>query len=175
MIAVSRENAVKLFAGLIFAGEEAYLKSKQLLEKRFGHSDLESQTLPFNHTQYYQKEFGTNLKRKFLSFKQLVEAEELSRIKLITNRIEAGLSWQGRRRINIDPGILTLAKVVLATTKDHKHRIYLAGGIYAEVTLYYQNKSFQPWEWTYPDYKTPEYIRIFNQIRDIYSNQLKLL
>ena len=166
-------NGVKLFIGFIFGKEEVYLKTKHILERKFGQSDFQSQTLPFNHTQYYEKEFGQGLLRKFLSFKKLIPPEKLAQIKIITNKIEARLSKQGRRQINIDPGILNLSKIILASTKDYKHRIYLASGIYAEVTLYYQNKSFQSWEWTYPDYKTPEYIQIFNQIRDIYSRQLK--
>ena len=167
-------NAVKLFIGFIFAREEVYLKAKQILERKFGQSDFESQTLPFNHTRYYEKEFGHNLVRKFLSFGKLIQPEKLAQIKIITNKIEKGLTHQGMRLINIDPGILNLSKIILATTKDYKHRVYLAKGIYAEVTLYYQNKSFQSWEWTYPDYKTPEYIQIFNSIRNIYSHQIKL-
>ena len=73
--------------------------------------------------------------------------------------------------MNIDPGYLTLSKVVLLTTKDYTHRIYLAGGIYAEVTLRYKSGTFNPWDWTYPDYKTPEYVNIFNHIRDIYNKE----
>jgi len=169
----SRANIVKLFIGFIFAREEVYLKTKRILEKKFGQSDFESQILPFNHTRYYEKEFGSNLKRRFLSFKKLIKAERLAQIKIITNGIEAKLSHQGRRQINIDPGILSLGKIILATTKDYKHRIYLTSGIYAEVTLYYQNRSFRPWEWTYPDYKTPAYTHIFNTIREIYFQQIK--
>ncbi len=169
----SQKNAVKLFIGFIFAGEEIYLKAERKLVGKFGQSDFQSQTLPFNHTQYYQNEFGTNLKRKFLSFKKLIKAETLAQIKIVTNKIEQGSARQGKRQINIDPGILSLGKVILASTKDYRHRIYLASGIYAEVTLYYQDKSFRPWEWTYPDYKTPEYIQIFNYLRDIYSRQIR--
>ena len=169
----SKKNVVKLFIGFIFAKEEIYLKTKRILEVKFGKIDFESQTLPFNHTQYYEKEFGINLKRKFLSFQKLIHPEKLAQIKTITNKIEKRLVYQSKRQINIDPGILNLSKVILATTKDYKHRIYLSRGIYAEVTLYYQNKSFQSWEWTYPDYKTSEYIQIFIYIRNIYSNQIK--
>jgi hypothetical protein len=175
MIAGSRRNTVKLFAGLIFSREQVYLETRYTLEKKFGKSDFESRILPFNCTQYYQKEFGANLKRRFLSFKKLVNAEDLAQIKIITNRIEKRFSQQGRRQVNIDPGILSLAKIALATTKDYKHRIYLNKGIYAEVTLYYQDKSYRSWEWTYPDYKTPEYIQIFNTIRKIYSQQINIL
>ena len=166
---------VKLFIGFIFANEEIYLKAKRILEKRFGQSDFESQTLPFNHTKYYEKEFGSNLVRKFLSLKKLTKTEKLVQIKIITNKIEKRLAHQGKRQINIDPGILNPSKVILATTKDYRHRIYLSSGIYAEVTLYYQSRSFQPWEWTYPDYKTSTYIQIFNFIRKIYLQQINAL
>ena len=170
---VYRGDAVKLFIGFIFAKSEIYHKTKCILEKKFGQSDFESQVLPFDHTRYYESEFGPNLKRKFLGFKKLTYARRLARIKIITNKIERSLVYNGLRQINIDPGILNLSKIVLASTKDYKHRIYLSLGIYAEVTLYYQDNSFRSWEWTYPDYKTTQYIQIFNQIRDIYSRQIK--
>jgi hypothetical protein len=173
MSASPKRNVVKLFIGFIFSQEETYLKAKLILESKFGKSDFESPTLPFNHTKYYEKEFGTNLKRRFISFEKLTKAERLAQIKVVTNRIEQRLRNQLRRQINIDPGILNLSKTILATTKDYKHRIYLHSGIFAEATLYYQNRSFKPWDWTYPDYKTSEYIQIFNNIRDIYLHQLK--
>lgn len=168
----SQKSKVKLFIGFIYAEEDSYLKAKIFLKRRFGHPDFESQELPFNHTRYYEKEFGTNLKRRFLSFQSLIRPEKLAKIKIFTNRIEKKLALSGKRRVNIDPGILNLSKIILATTKDYKHRIQLCEGIYAEVTLYYQEKSFRPWEWTYPDYRTVEYIQIFNHIRDIYSHQI---
>ncbi|MFH1577590.1 MAG: DUF4416 family protein [Candidatus Omnitrophota bacterium] len=164
---------LKLFIGFIFTSETIYLQTKHILERKFGRADFESQTIAFNHTAYYENEFGTGLKRKFLSFKRLINPERQFRIKITTNKIEQRLSISGKRQINIDPGILTLAKVILFTTKDYNHRIYLAQGIYAEVTLSYQSRSFQPWEWTYPDYKTPEYIQTFNHIRKIFSAQIQ--
>ena len=166
-------SVVKLFIGFIFSKEQIYQKAKLILEKRFGKCDFTSPTLPFNHTRYYEKEFGPDLKRKFLSFQKPLLPEKLARIKLFTNKVENKFLSSGyKRQINIDPGILTLSKVILATTKDYTHRIYLSRGIYAEVTLYYQDKTFRPWEWTYPDYKTPEYIQVFNNIRELYSVQI---
>jgi hypothetical protein len=70
---------------------------------------------------------------------------------------------------------VTLDKLVLATTKDYSHRIYLRDGIYAEVTLYFRKGRFHPFEWTYPDYCTREYIEVFYKIRQIYHSQLKTL
>ncbi len=159
---------VKLIAGLIFRDEDAAEKAKSSLERRFGKIDFESPVLPFLHTDYYQGEFGVNLKRQFLSFQKLIDPENLSRIKITTNKIEKRLSRDNKRRINIDPGYLDLSKLVLATTKDYSHRIYLKQGIYAEVTLFYQNREFKPSNWTYPDYRSPEYAEIFNKIRSLY-------
>ncbi len=125
------------------------------MERKFGRIDFESEALNFIHTDYYEKEFGKDLTRVFVSFKKLIPADRLPAIKIITNNFEARSSRNKLRRINIDPGYLELSKFVLATTKDYMHRIYLGDGIYAEITLFYRKGSFCPWEWTYPDYRTP--------------------
>jgi hypothetical protein len=168
-----KPEPVKLILGFIFQKEDVLNEASVLLKKRFGKIDFQSQILAFTHTDYYAPEFGKDLKRKFLSFKDLILPEDLPEIKIAANRIEQKLSRRQSRLINIDPGYVNLAKLVLASTKDYKHRIYLGKGIYAEVTLFYQAKTFRPWEWTYPDYKTDEYIGIFNQIRGIYAGQIK--
>jgi len=169
---VKRRPPVKLIVGFIFKEENVFIKAKKFLEKRFGKIDFESEEMPFVHTAYYENEFGKDLKRKFISFKKLIPTDSLSQIKIATNKIEKKLSNPPSRLINIDPGYLNLSKLILATTKDYKHRIYLKEGIYAEVTLFYQDKTFKAWEWTYPDYRTNEYLAIFNQIREVYAQQL---
>ena len=98
--------------------------------------------------------------------------QQIAEIKVLTNKIEEKLSSAGKRLVNIDPGYLDLAKLILASTKDYSHRIYLGKGIYAEITLSYQGKSFQGWQWTYPDFRTTEYRNIFNQIRELYAGQI---
>lgn len=169
---ITKPCPAKLIIGFIFKEEAVFDKARSALEKKFGRIDFISSSLPFQRTDYYEKEFGKDLKRRFVSFHKLFPPHGLAKIKIITNKIEKRLSRRALRLINIDPGFLDLAKLVLASTKDYKHRLYLGRGIYAEVTLFYENKSFRPWEWTYPDYRTPEYIAIFNQIRQIYAQQL---
>lgn len=174
---------VKLVVGMFTNRLELFQEVFKVLEKKFGPVDYESPLLPFNKTDYYKEEFGKDLKRKFYSFKRLIKAEDLPKIKIFTNNLEkkftphlykgAGFSEKGNRLINLDPGYLTPAKLVLATTKDYQHRIYYGKGIYGEVTLRYKRGSFIPWEWTYPDYRTKEYIEIVNHIRKIYMEQLK--
>ena len=172
MGAIKEIIPAKLIAGFIFGQERLFQNAKSRLRKKFGLIDFESDTLPFTHTQYYDQEIGENLKRKFISFKKLILPSELASIKIYTNRIENIFTRKSKRQINIDPGYIELSKLILATTKNYKHRIYLNKGIYAEATLYYQNHTFRAWGWTYPDYQTQEYIDIFNKIRLIYTKQI---
>jgi hypothetical protein len=173
MGSVKRHTPVKLIIGCIFKEAAAYQRAKSILEKRFGPVDFESAILDFTHTDYYEREFGSRLKRSFISFKKLIAPDALAAIKNATNRIEKKLSKNNLRRVNLDPGYLTLSKFILATTKDYTHRIYLGKGIYAEVTLFYKDKGFKTWEWTYPDYRSNAYIEIFNRIRALYAGQIK--
>lgn len=170
---IRKYNPVKLFVGFIFKDEDIFNKVRPILIKKFGKIDFESQVIDFNYTDYYQSEFGKSLKRKFISFKNLVNLEDIYAIKIFTNKLEEKLSTNSKRLINIDPGYLDLAKLVLLTTKDYAHRIYLNKGIFAEITLFYQDNSFRFWPWTYPDYKSREYLEIFEQIRKIYQGQIK--
>ena len=164
---------VKLFVGLLSADIGLLTGAGNVLEKRFKNKiDYESDVMDFAHTDYYEPEMGGGLKRRFLSFKRLVGLKNVYTIKQKTNVIEKKLSRCGMRRINIDPGYVDCSKVVLFTTKDYAHRIYLDGGIYAEVTLLYKAKTFMPWPWTYPDYKTSEYIRVFNTLREAYKDEV---
>ncbi|MBL7069729.1 MAG: DUF4416 family protein [Candidatus Omnitrophica bacterium] len=170
---VLTKGGVKIIAGLIFKDRETLKKTLRVLSRKLGPIDMESEIFPFNLTRYYNDEMGEDLKRKFISFRKLRDSKDIYKLKLFTNKVEKRLSISGRRRINIDPGYLTLAKLVLFTTKDYSHRIYIEDGIYAEVTLSFKNGSYKPWEWTYPDYKTTDYITFFNRVRSLYINGLK--
>ena len=154
---------------------------KEELIKRFGEVDIESSTQPFNFTDYYKEEFGENLIQKLFSFSALIRQEELMEIKIITNSIENNFKngnikiniTHHKRKINIDPGYITLNKYILASTKNGPSRIYLNQGIYAEITLRFINKSFVPCEYTYPNYKTNKYINFLNSVRQKYKLQLR--
>ncbi len=159
---------VKLFTGFIYKEEAVFTQAKEKLTKKFGKTDLVSAALDFNSTDYYEAEMGKTLKKRFISFARLIPIEELYRIKLYTNRLEDKFLVAGSRQVNIDPGYLDLAKLVLATTKDYAHRIFLRKGIFAEVALNFRGDTFSANDWTYPDYRTKEYIAIFNQIRQLY-------
>jgi hypothetical protein len=169
MGSIIKHPPVKLFFGFIFKDDNIYSQTRLTLEKHFGKIDFESNALPFIYTDYYQKELGRDLKRRFVSVGQLINPADLYKIKIYTNKIEKRLSKNGCRLINIDPGYLDLAKLALASTKDYCHRIYLNKGIFAEITLVFQGKTFKPLGWAYPDYRSEDYISIFNEMREIYK------
>lgn len=118
---------------------------------------------------------GSNLSKKFVSFQPLGKIESLPERKLLTIQMEKRFSVSGKRRVNIDPAYLELAKLVVATTKNYDHRIYLGGGIYGDVQLRYRNGKFIANEWTYPDYRSPLFIDFITHVRSIYSKQLSLM
>jgi len=154
---------------------------KEELIKRFGEVDIESNVQPFNFTDYYKEEFGKNLMQKLFSFSVLIRQDALAEIKIITNSLENNIENENiknnmahnKRKINLDPGYITLNKYILASTKNGPSRIYLNQGIYAEITLRFINKSFVPCEFTYPNYKTNEYINYLNSVRQKYKLQLR--
>lgn len=163
---------VKLIIGFIYKDKAVLRKAELLVSKKFGPIDLQSRIIDFTHTDYYNKEFGENLRRKFISLKRLISPENVYLAKLVTNGVEQKLSRSGKRTINIDPGYITLGKLVLLTTKDYSHRVYLKRGIYAESTLKFYKGTYLPWQTAYSDYKSDSYIKIFNSIRDLYKKQL---
>lgn len=168
-------HKVKLIIGMICAEEPLLGQTEKLLFRRFGPVDLSSQIMKFDFTKHYEKEMGPQLKRQFLSFQRLIDAGSLFRIKLMTMRLEAKLARKdGTRRINLDPGYITESKLVLATTKNFMHRIFINKGIFAEVTLWCKSGEFQHWDWTYPDYRKRQYKNFFNKVRRAYLEQRKV-
>ncbi|HGJ66822.1 TPA: DUF4416 family protein [bacterium] len=174
---IKKHPPVKLIVGMIATDAEIFLSAENILSQKFGNMDFTSEIIDFNYTDYYKKEMGENLLRKFITFERLIKPEEIVEIKIYTNEIEEEFLREGtnNRKLNLDPGYITAAKLVLATTKDYIHRIYLRDGIYAEVTLEMKGNSFCPWKWTYRDYQTDKYIAIFNNIRQMYMSQLQEL
>ncbi len=168
---IKKPEPVKLIVGMFSNKVALSGEVKKILAEKYGPVDFESEILPFNKTNYYEEEMGKDLQRIFYSFQDLINPEKLAEIKIFTNSVEDKFLVKGKRQVNIDPGYITLSKLVLATTKDYSHRIYLNEGIYAEATLRFARRTFVPYEYTYPDYRTPEYISIFNQIRQIYLKQ----
>jgi Domain of unknown function (DUF4416) len=136
----------------------------------WGKIAMASPAFAFEETDYYTATMGAGLKKQFFAFDQLIDPAELVDRKLQSNDWESEYAALGRhdeaRPLNLDPGYFTLAKLVLASTKDHAHRLYLGRGIYAEITLHFRNRDWQASDWTYPDYRRGDFQEFFSQCRE---------
>lgn len=166
-------NNENLVIGVLSSLDDVEQELRERLEKEFGPVDYRSAALDFSWTHYYDGEMGDGIKRWFYSFDRLISPVDLPRIKILTNELEVKWAESGNRKVNLDPGMIDLNRLILATTKNVGHRIPLTDGIYAEVTLLYMRKNFHSLPWTYPDYQSPEYIEIMKKIRTLYREKLK--
>jgi hypothetical protein len=173
---------VLLVAAIFSRHAEARAWAIEQATETYGPIALRSPVFDFVETEFYAATMGLELKKEFVAFERLFDPALLAECKLRTNDWEQAYvkMYESQRSskepndsearelrpVNIDPGYLTQAKLVLATTKDRDHRIYLRDGIYAEVTLHFQNKSWQPRPWTYPNYLRSDYQQFFTQCRD---------
>ena len=165
---------VKLFIGILYSSEEILKSAEKILEKKFGLIDYRDTPTDFVHTHYYGNEMGDKIKRYFISFENLISPDELPSVKLYTNSLEDEFrksGGSGGRSINLDPGYMSHGTVILASTKNYSHRIYLSSGIYAELEYRILGKKWVPLEWTYPDYRTENTMEFFMIVRSIYLKQ----
>jgi hypothetical protein len=169
----SSHKPVKLVCSIIYRQEKDLKRAEGELLPVFGQIEPIVKTIDFDFTDYYCSEMGRPLERKLLCFKALVPVEGIQKVKLATNRIEERLGAEGKRTVNIDPGYLTEAKLVLLTTKDYNHRIYIGDGIFAESTLFYMDRAFCCWPWTYPDYASAGIRGYFESVRERYMVDVK--
>jgi hypothetical protein len=137
----------------------------------------ESPRFEFRETPYYEPAMGADLRKTFWLFQRPFDPAELAEIKLQSNRWEeeyaAAAGCAEPRPLNLDPGYLSLAKLVLASTKNHAHRIYLRQGIYAEITLHYSQGRWQPWPWTFADYRRDDYQQFLLACRDYLHHRIR--
>jgi hypothetical protein len=165
----------KLIFGLIYRESTLARSCWEALERLAGPWDYISAVTAFCFTDYYEQEMGAPLLRRWGCSRSLVPQDQLAAIKLKTNELESRWLVAGRRQINVDPGILSAERLVLATGKNFSHRIYLGFGVFGDLTLIYSKGSYRPLAWTYPDYQTPEAIAMFNILRSRYRMQIASL
>ncbi|MBN1787829.1 MAG: DUF4416 family protein [Sedimentisphaerales bacterium] len=172
-----KPDPVKLIIGILGCSEQAVEAAIGLIKSEFGDCDLESQIWPFTHTKYYADEMGETIVKKFITVEKLIEPGRLAGIKLKTNEMEeklAGMIGGGLSRpVNLDPGYIEPSKLVLASTKNFSHRIYIGQNIWAEVTLIYSKGEWKGFEYTFPDHTEDRYYGFFSKVRDKVIQQLK--
>ena len=148
-----------------------------LVAERWGAPDLASPAMAFEFTDYYAAQMGPDLQRRFWSFPIDMDPAELAEVKLWTNALERRVAESVDdpfpRPVNLDPGYINDGKLVLATVKDHAHRVYLGAGVYAEVTLHYESGAWQDHAWIYPDFRTEAYKAFFDQARALYLGRAR--
>lgn len=165
---------VKLIFSIFAPAAQMINEAIEKLCALYGPPDFVSDQVPFAYTDYYKPEMGNVLVRRFGSMERLIRPETLPDVKLATNTIEDQSAFDGRRLVNIDPGYLAQAHLILATGKGYTHRPYLRDGIYADLTLIYQGKKFCALPWTYPDYADEKQLAMLETIRARYLMQLKM-
>jgi hypothetical protein len=142
------------------------------LEPLVGAPDGSSPVFDFNFTEYYESEMGPGLKKVFFSFTGTILPGDLVRLKLATNELETAWMLDRKRRVNLDPGYVTRAKLVLASTKDFAHRVFLGEGIYGDVQLQFRHGKWRPSGWTFPDYRTDLAKAFFAVVRNRCASSL---
>ena len=164
---------VKLFVAVIFSNKKCLARAFQYLEEKYGNMDYQSPQFDFSMTDYYQPEMGGPIYRIFVSFEALIRPDEIVHIKIETNEIEESLAIRKKRKVNLDPGYMDYDKVVLASAKYNGQKIYLDRGIWADLTLHYEKGRFDPYPWSFPDFKTGMYNDVFLEIRQRFKKQRK--
>jgi hypothetical protein len=172
-----KPDPVKLIIGILGCNEQAVEAAIDLIKAEFGECDLESEVWPFTHTEYYTDEMGQEIVKKFITVEKLIEPGELAEIKLKTNEMEVKLAEMVggglSRPVNLDPGYIEPSKLVLASTKNFSHRIYIGKKIWAEVTLIYSKGQWKGFEYTFPDHTEDRYYGFFSKVRDKVIQQLR--
>jgi len=168
---------VKLIVGILAANDQCLDAARDAVSAQFGTMDLVSNVWPFSQTDYYREQTGDHILRQFVSFEKLIDPGRLAEIKHAANSIEQQLAAQLAiplaRPVNLDPGIIEPSKLILATTKNYSHRIYIGNKIFAEVTLLFDKGQWRPFEYTYPDYRQQCYFDFFSTVRNKLVEQLR--
>lgn len=147
-----------------------------LVTEHFGCLAAISERYHFTETDYYAQAMGPALEKQLFVLHDLQPADCLPHLKIQTNELEDQIAREGRylaqRPLNLDPGYIELGKLVLASTKDHAHRLYLGRGIFGEITLQFRGGAWRELPWTYPDFRRPEVQAFLVEAREIHRRRL---
>ena len=174
---IKKPDPVKLIVGILAADDECLRLAREAVIAKFGAADMVSEAFPFTQTSYYKDEAGENILRQFVSFQKLIDPGELATIKIRSNKLEEKLAKMADtdlpRPINLDPGIVEPSKLILASTKNFSHRIYIGDNMYAELTLSYCKGVWNSFSYTFPDFKEDRYHGFLSSVREKLVSQLR--
>jgi len=174
---INEPKPVKLIIGILADSENSLPQTIQAIEEQFGRLDFKSQVWPFTQTKYYEDELGTNPVRQFVTIEKLIGPGILADIKHKANDIEKELAQKLNldypRPVNLDPGIIEPSKLILASTKNFSHRIYIGNRMYAELTLAFNKGKWESFNYTFPDYKENRYHDFLSKVRNHLVEQLR--
>ncbi len=151
-----------LFA-IMYSKKEILDKTTHILEEKFGEIKTKSEEYDFNFTDYYEGEFGTNLKKIFIIFEKPIEKQDLITIRERTGEIEQELSKNNKRSVNIDPGHISRSELILATKKGKNWKEPLSNEIYAHKLLEFKDNEVISFYHTFTDYKLKQNIEFFKK------------
>lgn len=166
-------DPVKLLVGVLWADAAARDAALAQLQATWGTPDYQGPDRAFDQTHYYDAEMGPGLQRRLIAFAELVPPESLPAAKLRCNAIEDGLAHAAGRRVNLDVGYLDRSKVVLASVKYAGQKIHLGAGVYADLIARYEHGRYQPFPWTFPDFRDGRYDAELQALRTRYLDQLR--
>lgn len=168
---------VKLICGILACDASALAAARHRLTAELGQTDLLSEVWPFDLTAYYKEQAGPDILRQFVAFAELIDPGRLAGIKHLTNRLEQELATELNRPwlrpVNFDPGLIEPSKLVLASTKNFAHRIYIGDQMFAEVTMTYVRGTWETFPFTFPDFKSGRYNAFLSRVRERLVNQLR--
>jgi len=167
-------DPVKLIVALLWNDAATLDLSLTKLRREWGDPDFIGEDHPFDATRYYEPEMGRELKRRLVSFVRLVPPESIREAKLSCNSIENELAHDNCRRVNLDVGYLDQNKIVLASAKYAGQKIHLGDGIYADMIARFRDGRYQPFEWTFPDFRDGRYDEDLKMIRRLYKEQMRM-
>jgi len=166
-------TAAALVVSVIYRLEDRFDEAARRMEAAWGEPERISGPFPFDKTDYYRREMGEPLYRRFFVGGRPVLRDALSGIKVSAETLERECAAGGRRTVNIDPGLLTEENFILATGKNFSHRVYLRDGVFADLTLVYRGGEYRVLPWTYPDYATDEIRAFLGEVRETFRQARK--
>ncbi|RKX30071.1 MAG: hypothetical protein DRP47_00075 [Candidatus Zixiibacteriota bacterium] len=173
MVRIQKPPPGRLVVSIIYSSIDALADSLRVIEHKFSKVECETIEIPCSSQERYREEMGDNLQRRFFSFEQPVACDTLPMIKATCYKIETMFSDCVRdyyfRTVNIDPGILTPDKLVMASHREYNYRLYLGSGVFAQIELIHSQGQFKRLPWTNLDYCHDEAMDLFYRVRDSFE------